>query len=1047
MDTCKTDKFTEEEESLLKTLKLNCKGDGREINPVISAPIFHKLGTLYLRRSEICSTIDRMICLIRCAVLLNAALVRTGCDSNIIEQDLKQLNLHLLKSAEAEQQSVDLCKQTKMVKLLVEQMREHVNKILHKIPKVVDSESEDERFHQEVVKIIAIERLQNKITADYTNIMAKLAEYGRKIMGKAPCKFVVIGMGSLARKEITPYSDFEHVIVLDPQIDSENEEILNYFRWYSVIFQIILIHLGETIIPSLLNNTNSKLGSWFYDDVTKSGVSFDGTFPWASKYPLGRQQFTKDKQWKTELIKSVPDMLNYLNHEHSIKNGYHLSDILTKICFVYGDKSVFEEFQFGLNGILHKQNENLKHEVLKQIVDDLENFSIRSVLLKITNEGNYNVKKDVYRVTTLFIAALGRLNKISAFSCFDIIRQLAKKHVISRVTEHNLMYAIAIACEIRLRWYMANKRQKNIINGIDATSKFLEIIGETSAVSYFQTAYALQCDISKQFDLKKGPFYSHPKLLNVSIYSTFQNDKQVKYYMNAYKADATEQRLLNFDDCLKMLTTKQTMLIQKQLSLATSTTTEKNLYDNFHILAQKLVMMNKFIDAKEYLERALKIKQRISSDVATDREVAVTLHCIGRCLIGMNKLAHAKDHLQKSLNITQRISSDIATDGNVAVTLHELGRCLIGMNILADAKDHLERALNIKQQISSDIATDKHVAATLHKIGGCLIDMNELADAKDHLERSLNIKQRISSDIATDREVAATLHEIGRCLIGMNKLADAKDHLERSLDITARISSDISTDRNVAVTLCEIGRCLIGMNKHGDAKDYLERALNITERISSDIATDRNVAVTLHELGRCLIGMNKHGDAKDHLKRALNITERISSDIATDRNVAATLYQIGRCLIGMNKLANAKDFLERSLNIKRRLFGDVATDRNVAVTLHELGRCLIGMNKLADAKDYLERALNIKQRISRDMATDGEVADTLHDIGRCLIDMNRHGDAKDHLERSLDIKQRISSDITADKYVANILHDIDRCENEMKKIYGCKRSLRKSAEN
>ena len=157
--------------------------------------------------------------------------------------------------------------------------------------------------------------------------------------------------------------------------------------------------MGKTIIPSVLNDTNSKFGLWFYDDVTKSGVCFNGTF----KYLLGRQQLTEDKHWKTELIKSVPDMLEYLNHEQSIKNRYHLCDILTRVCYVYGDESLFQEFQSGLNDILLKQNDNLKHEVSKQIIHDLENYSVKSVLLKISDKGNYKVKKDVYRVTTLCI--------------------------------------------------------------------------------------------------------------------------------------------------------------------------------------------------------------------------------------------------------------------------------------------------------------------------------------------------------------------------------------------------------------------------------------------------------------------------------------------------------------------------------------------------------------------------------------------------------------------------------------------------------------------
>ena len=62
--------------------------------------------------------------------------------------------------------------------------------------------------------------------------------------------------------------------------------------------------------------------------------------------------------------------------------------------------------------------------------------------------------------------------------------------------------------------------------------------------------------------------------------------------------------------------------------------------------------MNKLTDAKEYLEKALEIKQRTSSDLA--------------------------------LEIKQRTSSDLTTDNNVATTLHAIGQCLMEMNKLTD---------------------------------------------------------------------------------------------------------------------------------------------------------------------------------------------------------------------------------------------------------------------------------------------------------------------------------------------------------------------------
>ena len=384
-------------------------------------------------------------------------------------------------------------------------MRNDVDKALSKIPKIIKDKSKIKVSEQEQEKLKAIEDLQNKITADYTATMANIAEDCEQIMGTAPCNFAVVGMGSLARKEITPYSDFEHLIVLGTNDNHQNENNLNYFRWFSVIFQVIIINLGETIIPSVLNETNSKLGEWFYDNVTTRGICFDAVLPWASKLPLGRSK-TRNKPWTTELIKTVPDMLKYLNEDEIIKNGYHLGDILTKTCYVYGDRSLYDEFESGANDILNKQNENIKTEVLCQIKDDLETFSIRSVLSKISDDGKCNVKKDVYRVTTLFVAALGRLNKISKRSCFEVIHELEIKQAISKNARNKLSYAIALACEIRLRYYMNQNRQNDEISDTNATKILLETVGEMSVIDYFQIAYALQCDISKKFDLKLGIF-------------------------------------------------------------------------------------------------------------------------------------------------------------------------------------------------------------------------------------------------------------------------------------------------------------------------------------------------------------------------------------------------------------------------------------------------------------------------------------------------------------------------------------------------------------
>ena len=105
-------------------------------------------------------------------------------------------------------------------------------------------------------------------------------------MGQPPCKYALVGMGSLASDEITPFSDFEHVITLENltlPTSEQLEDFKEYFRWFSVIFHIVVVKSQETdlysvCVPSLNDHTN-KNGNWFYDNINRQGISFDGMMP------------------------------------------------------------------------------------------------------------------------------------------------------------------------------------------------------------------------------------------------------------------------------------------------------------------------------------------------------------------------------------------------------------------------------------------------------------------------------------------------------------------------------------------------------------------------------------------------------------------------------------------------------------------------------------------------------------------------------------------------------------------------------------------------
>ena len=455
--------------------------------------------------------------------MLNAAIVRNPPNVSQIKSDLSGLCRHILKQSNANNQTADLIGKSQQVKVLVTNLRNEVKVFLEsKVPKISEITSKTNRIALSKAKTTAIQQLNKLIAHKYKQIMAELSQYCEDVMGKPPCKYAVVGMGSLAREEITAYSDFEHIILL---FDDENyKAYLEYFKWFSVIFHIVVLNVQETIVPSLniasLNGNESSLGNWFYDDVTPRGICFDGMMPHACKFPLGRQQHTKNKHFTTELIKPVSEMLEYLSSNAHLKNGYHLADILTKTCFVFGNEDIFKLFADGArNYHVTKSQTDTINDITQQVKQDLNNFSTRFRLSKLKSQHSINIKQLVYRSTTIFISALARKHKISANSCFDIIDEMANNKQITQNTGEKLKFAIAVACEMRLRVYTKKNCQCDNVMDLkqDGIERFLDIVGVACTISYFQIAYCLQCEVAKQLNFTKLHFYTDPQLINITI--------------------------------------------------------------------------------------------------------------------------------------------------------------------------------------------------------------------------------------------------------------------------------------------------------------------------------------------------------------------------------------------------------------------------------------------------------------------------------------------------------------------------------------------------
>ena len=497
------------EEHLVQELKKDCLDKcGNETNFKKSAVIFHKLGRIHRWRSP-----DKLD-LIKSAALFNASLMRSAEEEREnIEFDLIELCQHIKYLAQVEDKDADLIQLAKDVKEKAILMRSKVKERIPTIPQITDTFDVKDVTAFEIDKTDKIIQIQNQISEDYNDIMATFAESCEKIMGNPPCKYALVGLGSLARKEVTPYSDFEHCILLE-NTATGNEKMFNYFRWFSLIFHVAVINLKETIIPSVaipfLNNYTKKGSDWFYDVVTERGICFDGMMPAACKFPLGRQELTVNKPWTTELIKPVEEMAKYLLPNEDKKNGYDLASILSKPCFVYGEKSIYEAFQ-NKSLMIHENESRMEmlNSIRTQVHADFNIAGISKTFSNLATNERFNIKRLIYRSSTLFVALLGQLHGINASTNFSIIEKLFDKKIISMRTKQKLSYIIALACEIRLKWYMRKERQTDFIDPkidnqipIDA---LIDMVGKRSLCCYFLITFALQKEVVTISELEYLP--------------------------------------------------------------------------------------------------------------------------------------------------------------------------------------------------------------------------------------------------------------------------------------------------------------------------------------------------------------------------------------------------------------------------------------------------------------------------------------------------------------------------------------------------------------
>ena len=905
--TASSSLLLDEENKLVERLKKLSKSDETHLQQ--TAFIFHQLGKIYHKRSPDLTSV------ITSSIYYKAAIAKSPICENDIQENLNLLCRDVLALANANLPCADLIQKSKDVQDQVVKLKEGVARKLSKLRKIPNNAEGDILNKFQSDKGTTVQQLQNEILSNYKRIIIEVAIYCENVIGKSTSEFALIGLGLSGMNPIAPNPNFEYLLVLKKStlnLKSKNSKT-RWFHWFCVMFIMILMRIEENIIPNvaiiLLDEDLSYHLQWYFDNSFLRNILFRAVQTKPSKMLEERHDETEELFSETKFLKSVNEMLLLFNHRETVKNGcISLYDVTTMV-FLYKNKGIYDTMQKCL--LQESKSDNSKKNFGKNLTAEMNNFlgnfASQPTLHSSSTEKALNLKQMNFHTFAHLLSGLGKLHNIHTSSCFDIVHHLAKNQTISEYAKHRLLFAIALNCEIQLKWKNGDLQIDSKELSDEEESEILKLVkslGITSVKSYFQIILALQCFISKRLGLKQTRCFSDSKMFYLS--------NGLYFGVERYEINFTPPKLL--DSITSSSGLDEFDVVLKSLE---AIPIDMEDCDDFSFLDQQKSSM---CNALAFQDLGILLYNLNCHRAALD--------CFRRCteVYYPSMMSWSPQFMLLNINAPHNLLCEdkfLKNNCFVACSWAKIGK-------KKDATFYFEKALRFYECISENNCCSSDVADSLYFVGRCLIVLQRTEEAVDNFKRLLLIREAISENTKVDDKVAFACYWIFQCFMDLEMPDKAITFVKKMLQIKESMSLDVSRDEDVGDILFLVGQCLIKLKQSKEALASFEKMLQIKQKSSIDPTSDNDVANALFWIGRCFIDENQPHTAIKYFERVLEIKKKISIDVKFDKDISCTLYWIGQCLKIVKKLQEALSYFEKAFEIEKQTF--VEGDENVFIS-------------------------------------------------------------------------------------------------------------------
>ncbi|WP_044882206.1 tetratricopeptide repeat protein [Neochlamydia sp. EPS4] len=811
-----------------------------------------------------------------------------------------------------------------------------------------------------------VRNLYKEIAQGMKHFFKTLVEQSIDTLGPAPCEYAMIGFGSLAREEMTPYSDLEFGILMQ----TDNSENRDYFKRLTTLIHLKVINLGETILPAL--NIPCLKAIDFFDDITPRGFAFDGAGVEGKgcKIPLGNGK-------TFELIQTPGKMAQYIAKDEEGQWWHnkepHLPMELLTFTHLIGNpvltRQYGEELQEKLD-ITYREGFNLRQHLAKKhlVKADMEAFDPR--MDDLGRQGMlFKVKNDFYRFPHLALDRLALLKEVEASNTFTRIEQLNRLGIIAAGAADKLNDWMSIALFMRLKTYSHHQAQKEMMNPLikpfgfdDPNLTKKQFALDPEAMEKIKKIYrifipfyqVMQEFLAGHEDKLKSSHLDDNSLQiqgNIAL-RLFQYPEAENFFILARKLNPKDPY------ALVMLGTiysaqgnlnKAAKCVKEALAISLKLFDENHpamaaIYNNLGTIYH---MRGKLEKAIEYINKALTIEIRL---LGKDHpRVTVGYNNLGMIYKEQGNLKKADELVNKALTIEL---------GRPGENLHKVARCYNNLGLIYQEQGNLKKAAELVNQalnIDLKLFSEHHsrVAKDYNNLGLIYQEQGNLEKAADCVNQALAIGRKLFGE--NHPQVASCYNNLGTIYQEQGKLAKAIECIDQALTINLELFGKNHPD--VASGYNNLGTIYIEQGNLGKAAESVNQSLLILlalfGEIHSKVASCYNIRGMIYQHQGCLT------KAAKYVNKALIIGLYLFGE--NHPEVASYYSNLGQINQDQGNLEIAAELASKALNIKLMLFGK--NHSQVAIGYNNLGTIYQELGHLARATEYAEKALDINYRL------------------------------------------------------------------------------------